>query len=158
MTVYYTVINSLDYISSDKFNWIDMMNIITDKLSPKFKVCEGTNVKRVEFFLNAYDERPIFISVDGRSPRDSGQLFTLVDMENDPDGYNTICTTDPGNLSGMVHTMYNISDKRVDIMTDIEVKTGCEDTVDIPPLNLNDGWCSDYKYGHNKREKRLRHW
>lgn len=95
MPIFYTIIDSSDYLPSEEFDWEKMMDIINSKLSPKFKACEGTFCPDVKFFLEAYNERPIFIPLDGKSPREKGQLFTLVDLKNDPEGYTSILTTDP---------------------------------------------------------------
>ena len=99
MHTFYTIIDSSDYLSSEEFEWGKMMDIINSKLSPNFKVCEGTFCPDVKYFLNAYDERPIFIPLDGKSPREKGQLFTLVDLKNDPEDYIGLLTTDPEVIS-----------------------------------------------------------
>ena len=129
MAFLYTIINSKDYIPKEEFCWNNIMKMISDKLSPKYKVCEGAFVRNVENFLGAYSSRPIFIPVDGRSPLQSGQLFTLIDLENNPDGYTPIYSTDP--------TLSNVS------------------SVDGPQSSdqEEEDWCHGEKYGNKRFSK-----
>lgn len=130
MAFLYTIINSKDYLSKEEFCWNKIMDIISSKLSPKYKVCEGAFVRNVENFLGAYSSRPIFIPVDGRSPLQSGQLFTLIDLENDPDGYTPIYSTDP--------TLSNAS--------------SVDDAYPVGEEEDND-WCHGEKYGNKRFSK-----
>jgi len=132
MAFLYTIINRSDYISKEEFCWNRVMDMISNKLSPKYKVCEGAYVRDVNTFLNAYSSRPIFIPVDGKSPLQSGQLFTLIDLENDPDGYTPIFTTDPK-------------------LTNASSVDGAHTSM----KEEDDDWCHGEKYG-NKRFSKAR--
>ena len=88
-SVYYTIINSANYITNQDFNWKKIMDILDTKLEPNYKVYQGTYCSNIQDFLSQYRDKPIFISVDNNTILDKGQLFILVDIKN-PDS----CITD----------------------------------------------------------------
>ena len=88
-TVYYTIINSSNYLSNEEFSWKKIMAILDEKLDPNYKVYQGTYCSNIEDFLSQYQDKPVFVPVDNNSILDKGQLFILVDVKN-PDS----CITD----------------------------------------------------------------
>mgnify|MGYP006434997133 FL=1 len=61
------------------FDWHNAHEVITSKLVGKYITNNATYISDINDFLNAYpiDRQPQFISVDGRPPLKTGQLFTL---------------------------------------------------------------------------------
>lgn len=95
MVVYFTIINTSEYLDTDSFSWTDAINMVSEKLEPYYRACCATYCSNINNFKNAYDTVPIFVPVDGNAETISGQLFLLVDIVNSPEDIPEMCTMVP---------------------------------------------------------------
>ena len=96
---YYTMIDSKDYTTEgEEWNWNKIMDVLNEKLLPEYKAVVGTYCPKIEHFLSAYDNPPIYISASDTkdySEMNSGQLFMLEKQDDIENCITAIYTNDP---------------------------------------------------------------
>lgn len=96
---YYTMIDSKDYtVEGEDWDWNKILKVLNEKLLPEYKAVVGTYCPKIEHFLSAYDNPPIYISASDAkdySGLKSGQLFMLEKLDDLENCVTAIYTNDP---------------------------------------------------------------
>lgn len=93
--MFFTIVNIDDYIKNNDFSWTKAHKIIRKKLAPKYTTVHATYCSNIQYFKNAYDIPPTFVSIDNKPEITSGQLFTLIDITQPKQEYPILQSIDP---------------------------------------------------------------
>jgi len=92
----FTIVNIRDYIpQEDEFTWAKAHNIIMNKLGSNYQTVDATYCSNTQYFKDAYDIPPTFISIDGKPELTSGQLFTIIDTTIPKQEFPILQSIDP---------------------------------------------------------------
>tara|TARA_B100001540_G_scaffold267304_1_gene248794 strand:+ start:1045 stop:1437 length:393 start_codon:yes stop_codon:yes gene_type:complete len=96
---YYTMIDSKDYLTEgEEWDWNKILSVLNEKFMPEYRAVVGTYCPKLEHFLSAYDNPPIYISASDTkdySELKSGQLFMLEKQDDRENCVTAIYTNDP---------------------------------------------------------------
>ena len=96
---YYTMIDSKDYLTEgEEWDWNKILSVLNEKFMPEYRAVVGTYCPKLENFLSAYDNPPIYISASDTkdySELKSGQLFMLEKQDDRENCVTAIYTNDP---------------------------------------------------------------
>ena len=96
---YYTMIDSKDYLTEGgEWDWNKILSVLNEKFMPEYRAVVGTYCPKLEHFLSAYDNPPIYISASDTkdySELKSGQLFMLEKQDDRENCVTAIYTNDP---------------------------------------------------------------
>lgn len=101
-TVYYTIVDPDDYRGTSEIcDWDKIMDVLNETLMPEYKAVVCAFCPQIPYFLNAYENTPIFVPVSESSNYSelySGQLFTLV-KQDEPENCITDIRMNKSNIS-----------------------------------------------------------
>ena len=116
--MYYTILDINEYFAANnlKFSWEKSLEFVNMKLQPYYKVHNGSYCPDIEQFKNCYDKEPIYVPIDNRPEVKSGQLFTLIDIVNNPNNIPILKTSDQTvikDFNGVINLTIYTNDKNI---------------------------------------------